>query len=46
MKDLDKKVTVIVSLDRNEDAVVELLKREGFQKVISINDLVRNCNEK
>ncbi len=28
------------------DAVVELLKQEGFQKVISINDLVRNCNEK
>ncbi len=46
LKDLDKNVTVIVSLDRNEDAVVELLKREGFQKVISINDLVRNCNEK
>lgn len=42
LKDLDKNVTVIVSLDRNEDAVVELLKREGFQKVISINELVRN----
>lgn len=46
LKGLDRNVTVIVSLDRNEDAVVELLRREGFQKVISINELVRNCNEK
>lgn len=45
LKGLDRNVTVIVALDRNEDAVVELLKREGFQKVISINDLVRNCND-
>ena len=40
LKGLDRNVTVIVALDRNGEAVVELLKREGFQKVISINDLV------
>ncbi|MBD5538118.1 MAG: radical SAM protein [Lachnospiraceae bacterium] len=45
LKGLDRNVTVIVALDKNEDAVVELLKREEFQKVISINDLVRNCND-
>ena len=44
LKGLDRNVTVIVALDKNEDAVVELLKREGFQKVISINELVKNCN--
>ena len=32
LKGLDRNVTVIVALDRNEDAVVELLRREGFQK--------------
>lgn len=43
LKDLDKNVTVIVSLDRNEDAVLCLLKKEGFKAVISLKDLVRDC---
>lgn len=46
LKGLDRNVTIIVALDRNGEAVVELLKREGFQKVISINDLVKKCSAK
>lgn len=44
LKDLDRNVTVIVSLDRNEDAVISLLKRECFKDVISINKLVGDCD--
>lgn len=45
LKDLDRNVTVIVSLERNEDAVISLLKREGFKEVISIKKLVGDLNE-
>lgn len=40
LKGLSRNITVIVSLDRNEEAVIELLYREGFRKVISIKELV------
>ena len=44
-KDLDKNITVIVSLDRYEDAVLCLLKKEGFKQVLSLKDLVEDCNK-
>lgn len=44
LKDLDRNVTVIVSLERNEDAVISLLKREGFKEIISIKKLVGDFN--
>lgn len=40
LKDCARDATVIVSLDKNEDAVVSLLKRENYADVISIKDLV------
>lgn len=39
LKGLDRNITVIVSLERNEEAIISLLKREGFEDVISIKDL-------
>ncbi len=45
LKDLDRNVTVIVSLDRNDDAIINLLQREGFSEVISIKKLVNDCDE-
>ncbi|MCH5256125.1 MAG: radical SAM protein [Lachnospiraceae bacterium] len=36
----DKNATVIVALDRNEDAVISLMEREGYKEVLSIKDLV------
>lgn len=44
IKGLDRNVTVIVSLDRYEDTVVRLLKREGFEAVILLKDVVEECN--
>lgn len=44
LKGLDRNVTVIVSLDRNEDAVLRLLQKEGFVKVISIKKIVGDCD--
>lgn len=43
---LGRNMTVIVSLEKNEDAVIRLLQKEEFEKVISIKDLVGSCNEK
>lgn len=45
LKDLDRNVTVIVTLERSEDVVMNLLKREGFKEVISIKKLVGALNE-
>lgn len=42
LKNLDRNVTVIVSLDKNDDAIISLLEKEGFKKVISIKRLVRD----
>lgn len=44
LQDLDRNVTVIVSLERNEEAVISLLKREGFKEVISIKKLAGDFN--
>lgn len=44
LKGLSRDVTVIVALDRHEDAVISLLKKEGFQKVISIKELTDGCH--
>ncbi len=40
LEELDKEVTVIVSLDRNEDAVIRLLEKVGFKKVVSLKRIV------
>lgn len=37
---LDRDITIIVALDRYEDAVIRLLEREGFERVISIKELL------
>lgn len=42
---LDRDVTVIVSLTGYEDALIRLLKKEGFEKVISIKELTGGCDE-
>lgn len=42
LKDLDHNVTVIVSLDRYEDAIINLLRKEEFYDVISIKNLLSN----
>lgn len=42
----DKEVTVIVSLDQNEGAVVSLLKRMGYEHVYSLREIVDgNCEK-
>jgi wyosine [tRNA(Phe)-imidazoG37] synthetase (radical SAM superfamily) len=35
-----KDVAVIISLERNEDAVMQLLEHEGYQHIIAIKDLL------
>lgn len=40
LQGLDHDATVIVSLDRNESPVIELMKREGFIDAISIKEVV------
>lgn len=40
LENLDREATVIVSLDRNEDAVISLMKKEGYRNVVSIKELV------
>lgn len=40
---LARNVTVIVSLERNEDAVISLLVRVGFEQILSIKDLMGDC---
>ncbi len=40
LENLDREATVIVSLDRNDDAVISLMKKEGYKDVVSIKELV------
>lgn len=40
LEGLDRETAVIVTLDQNEEAVISLLKREGYQDVVSIKELV------
>lgn len=38
LEGVSRNATVIVSMDHNEEAVINLMKKEGFKSVISIKD--------
>lgn len=40
LEGVSRNVTVIVSMDQNEEAVINLMKKEGFKSVISIKELI------
>ena len=40
LEGVSRNATVIVSMDQNEEAVINLMKKEGFKSVISIKELI------
>lgn len=44
LNEVDKNITVIVSLDKNEDTVISLLKKIGYKDVFSIKEIVGELN--
>jgi MoaA/NifB/PqqE/SkfB family radical SAM enzyme len=40
LEHLDRNATVIVALDKNEDSVLKLMQREGYEQVVSIKEFV------
>lgn len=44
LKELSKDAVAIVSLVRNEEAIVKLLKTEGYKDVISVNGILEMVN--